>query len=235
MFGLDLFFPSGIKCIFCGRETKDYGICEDCYKALPLITGETCIHCGGKIMGMGLSCLECKNKQFAIDRNYAVMEYRGDIRHAMSSFKEGGKKYFGYAFARLLEDKFKGIDEQVDLIVPVPIGSGRLKTRGYNQSEILCKELISTGKVRTDILLRPNDTLHQTGLDRKHRIANLKGVFKVSDKKLIEGKCILVVDDIYTTGSTLNECATTLKRAGARRVIGLTLCRTPINIDNILK
>lgn len=152
-----------------------------------------------------------------------------------SSFKEDGKKHIGYAFARLIEEKFEDIQEDVDYILPVPIGADRLKMRGYNQSEILCRELISTGKVKYDLLLRPKDTLHQTGLDRKHRMTNLKGAFKVADKKLIKGKCILVVDDIYTTGSTLNECALTLKNAGASKVISLTLCRTPINTSNVIR
>lgn len=235
MFGLDLIFPSEVKCIFCGGETKDYGICEECYATLPFISGDTCHHCGGRIIGQGNSCIECKNKKFYIDHGYAILDYAGDISQKIASFKEKGSKYIGYAFAHLIEEKYNEMNEDVDIIVPVPIGEKRLKERGYNQSEVLCTELIPSGKVKVDILLRPKDTLHQTGLDRKHRETNLKGAFKISDKKLVKDKCILIVDDIYTTGSTINECAKALKEAGAKRVIGLTLCRTPVDRKRLIR
>lgn len=235
MIGLDLLFPSEVKCVFCGRETKDYGICEKCYEKLPFIVGDTCHHCGGKMMGLGEVCVECKSKQFSTDRGYSVLEYSGMVVPRIASFKNNGSKHIGYAFARLIEDKYYDIEEDIDLIVPVPIGEGRLKERGYNQSEILCRELIPTGKVKVDILLRPKDTLHQTGLGRRHRETNLKDAFKISNKKLVKGKCVLIVDDIYTTGSTINECARALKDAGASKVIGLTLCRTPIDKSKIIR
>ena len=91
-----------------------------------------------------------------------------------------------------------------------------------------------TNKVNTTILVRHKDTPHQTGLSRENRLTNLSGAFEVTDKKLIRNKTILLVDDIYTTGSTLNECARTLKKAGASRVISLCLARTPIKLDRVL-
>ena len=89
-------------------------------------------------------------------------------------------------------------------------------------------------KVKTNIIKRIKDTPHQTGLSRDNRKENLLNGFEVLDKVVIKDKTILLIDDIYTTGSTLNECAKILKKHGATRVIGLTLARTPIKPDRVL-
>ena len=231
---LDLFLPKGVKCIFCDMETKDYGICEECYNKLPFIEGNTCHKCGAKMLGDGYVCVECKNKKTFVDRNYAVLNYNDMIKPKVISFKQGGLKYIGDAFANLIREKYNNISENIDIIIPVPISKNRLKSRGFNQTEILCNELQELNKIRTDVLYRPEDTPHQTGLDRKNRLANLKGAFKVKDKKLVEGKSILLIDDIYTTGTTLNECAGVLKSAGATKVYGLVLARAMFRIDKVL-
>lgn len=235
MFGLDLLFPRQVKCIFCNHETSRFGICDNCLEILPKISGKTCFHCGGRMIGGGDSCVECKNKKFYFERCFSVLEYDGEVRNQMSSFKESGRRHIGEAFAHLIEAKFLETNENVDIIIPVPIGADRLKTRGFNQSEVLCGELLEIGKVKTDILLRPQDTPHQTGLDRQHREKNLRGAFKVSDKSLVKGKRIMLVDDIYTTGSTLNECARTLVEAGASGVVAMVLCRTPIRESRLIR
>ena len=110
----------------------------------------------------------------------------------------------------------------------------RRKERGFNQVDVLAKDIASaTGKVNAELLVRTRHTPHQTGLDKANRQDNIKGAFKVMNKSKIKGKTILLVDDIYTTGATINECARTLKSAGAKSVYSLCLCRTPINYDNI--
>lgn len=234
MDALDLFFPRQVKCIFCKRETRVFGICDECYKALPFIEGLICHRCGGMMIGKGNACVECKNRHSAIDRNYAVLEYDDIVKAKVISFKQGRVRYIGETFAHLIQEKYEDILDNIDVIIPVPISESRLKSRGYNQSEILCNELIDTGKVNTTILARPEDTPHQTGLGRKHRLENLKGAFKVTDKKVVKGKTILLVDDIYTTGSTLNECASTLKSAGASKVLGLVLARAKPKMEKVL-
>ena len=234
MDAIDLFFPRQVKCMFCKRETRVYGICDECYKSLPFITGISCHRCGGRMIGKGNVCVECKNRHSALDRNYAVLEYEDVIKGKVNSFKQGGVRYLGETFAYLIQEKYEEIADNIDVIIPVPISDSRRKSRGYNQSEILCNELMDTGKVNVNILTRPEDTPHQTGLGRKNRLENLKDAFKVKDKKSIKRKVVLLVDDIYTTGSTLNECARTLKDAGASKVIGLVLARAKPKIERIL-
>ena len=234
MHPLDLFFPRQVKCMFCGSETKVFGVCDACYKSLPFIKDPACSKCGGSLNTLGSVCVECKNKNSYLDRCYAVFEYTKDIQAKVISFKQGGVKHIGETFAYCIQEKFNNIEEKINLIIPVPISNERRKVRGYNQSEILCNELMDTNKVRLDILVRPSDTPHQTGLDRKHRLKNLKDAFQVIDKSKVVCKTILLVDDIYTTGSTLNECARTLKLAGASRVIGLVLARASYKTDKLL-
>ena len=230
---IDLFFPRQVKCIFCGRETKEYGICEDCYDHLPFVEPPYCVKCGGHVIGKGHVCVECKKKETEIDSCYSVLYDIDDVAKKIVSFKQSGAKYLGESFAYLIEDKFKQINERIDMIIPVPISERRLKERGYNQSEILCNEL-PKDLVKTDVFARIEDTPHQTGLGRSNRLSNLKGAFKVLDKKSIKGNVVLILDDIYTTGSTLNECARTLKSAGAKKVIGLTLARAKPKMEKVL-
>lgn len=234
MFALDLFFPRQVKCIFCGRETKEYGICDSCYENLPFILPPTCHRCGGRMIGKGIVCVECKGRQSTLDRCYSILEYTDEIAKKINTFKQAGVKHIGETFAFLIDEKLQDIEGDIDIIIPVPISESRRKLRGFNQSEILCKEIMESGKVNVSILTRPTDTPHQTGLGRKNRLANLKDAFKVTDKKMIKNKTILLIDDIYTTGSTLNECARTLKDAGASKVIGLTLARAKPKMNKVL-
>ena len=231
---LDLFFPVNCKCMFCNCETPEFGICDKCLSELPFIKSPTCDKCGGENHGRGAVCIECKGREHYFDKTYCVFHYTGDVRDKIVNFKQGGKKYLGYSFAWLVEKKYLEIEENIDIIIPVPINESRLKERGFNQSEVLCEELLPTGKVDNSILIRVNDTPHQTGLSRENREKNLKDCFRLVDSKKIKGKNILIVDDIYTTGSTLNECARLLKIKGANKVIGLCLARAVIDKSRIV-
>jgi ComF family protein len=224
---LDLFFPKDYKCIFCGRETKRCGICEECYKTLPFIGGKVCSICGTGNPNHSNVCIECKGREFSFKRNISICDYDGELRTKIVSFKQEGNKHIGRAFAWLVADKIAEMGIDVDYIIPMPISIERFKERGFNQTEVLC-ELLDKELVRTDILVRVKNTPHQTGLSRENRETNLKAAFQVVDKKVVKGKKVLLIDDIYTTGSTLNESAETLMQAGAKEVYALTLARSPI-------
>lgn len=231
----DLFFPRQVKCIFCNRETSKFGICNICYEQLPFITSPTCAICGGSCKGKTHVCLECKGRKFSFEKCYCALDYRDEVQQKIISFKQGGVLHIGEAFAFIIEELFKNIQEEIDIIIPVPINEARLKERGFNQSEVLCANLDHTQKVDKGILKRTKDTPHQTGLGRQNREDNLEGAFNVEDKQKIKGKTILLVDDIYTTGSTLNECAKTLRKYKPKKIIAMCLARAPIKIDRIFK
>ncbi|MFH1553198.1 MAG: phosphoribosyltransferase family protein [Candidatus Omnitrophota bacterium] len=118
--------------------------------------------------------------------------------------------------------------EAVDLIVPVPLHPSRRHTRGYNQSEIISEALSGrfSAPVCSHALIKTKNTVPQMGLSRKNRIKNLKNSFTVVDRLYLVGKSILLVDDIMTTGATLDTCAVTLLGAGAKEVFAFTLART---------
>ena len=231
---LDLIFPQNVKCIFCSKEVDEYGICKECYEKLPFITGKTCIKCGGK-SGDSSVCIECKNSRHEFEQVFSILEYSGDTKQKILAFKQNKRKNIGVAFSEIVGEYFEKLDISFDVILPVPIHENRLKERGYNQSEILLQRIDNTyGRVYKNIFVRTKDTPHQTGLSKDHRENNLKNAFKVLDKSKIKNKTVLLFDDVYTTGSTFDECAKTLKKCGAFKVYGLCLCRSPIKISKIL-
>jgi len=128
----------------------------------------------------------------------------------------------------LLYETFKELKEPVDLIIPIPLTRKRLLERGFNQSLLLAKELgIRTGlKVKGDILIKVKETPPQTSLGSKERRSNLKGAFFLKEPSLVFGKRVLLVDDVFTTGSTLREAFYVLKQAGAKTVMAVTLARS---------
>lgn len=233
---VDLLFPSNIKCVTCGDETNKIGICEECLKYLTLVPSPSCEICGGENFGSGKVCIECKGRNFIFERNFAVFSYIGDVRNKIIDFKQNSHKAIGEMFSYFILNEYENIlrNINIDVIVPIPISAERLKLRKFNQSEVLCSKLIRDYNVNCNILKRTKDTPHQTGLSRKNREINLKNSFEINDKSLVKNKTILLVDDIYTTGATLNACASILKKAGANKIYTLTLARTPVKKDRIL-
>ena len=233
---VDLFLPRQVKCVVCGDEVDKFGICEKCSRLLTLIPAPTCEICGGENSGKGKVCFECKGRHFNFEKNYSIFSYVNNVRDMVVNFKQNGNKAIGEMFAYFIADKYDEIisKHNVNLIIPVPISDGRLKTRKFNQSEVLCSQISEQNKINNSLLIRTKETPHQTGLSRQNREDNLKASFEVKDKKILKGKNILIVDDIYTTGATLNACAKVLKDAGAKEIITLTLARAVVKKDKII-
>ncbi len=230
---LDILYPNEYRCVFCGKEDGGYGICDKCKAKLPYITGNTCKVCGVNLSS-GDVCIECKSAGHKFEKCFCAMKYAGRPKHALQKFKLAGFKYIGFALSGLLEEYFNSIDIPFDMIIPVPNHPNRLKERKFNHLDIMLDKISkSYGRVYKDILVRVKDTPHQTGLDREHRISNLHSAFKVTDKAKVKHKIILLVDDIFTTGSTLDECAKTLLKAGAYKVFAMCLCRSIIPSSRI--
>lgn len=225
---IDIFFPQNIKCIICGKEDNEYGICDDRYSKLPFIKGIVCKKCGTNVKN-GDVCIECKGNNLEFERTFAIFDYEGKIRRTILDLKQNGEKYLAKPLSIVIVDYLEDLDMKFDMIIPMPIHTARRKERGFNQCELLLEEVKSRfGNVYEDVLIRHKDTPHQTGLNRDNRKNNLQDAFKVKDKSKIKGKTVLVFDDIYTTGTSMNECARTLKKSGAGKVYGLCLARTPI-------
>lgn len=225
----DLLFPN-IHCIVCGEEifTSDtFCICNKCMQKLPFILGNTCEICNRKISGTGKLCEHCKDYQPKyIKCARSIFEYDGEIKNVIFKLKYENKKFLAEMLSKLLYNEFchRKEFENIDLIVPVPIHENRRKQRGYNQSELLCYEFLKTNKVRFNLVKKIKDTPSQTSKNFNERKENVKGAFCITDKSEVKNKNILIIDDIFTSGSTTNEIAKGLHSFGAKSVKVLTLC-----------
>ncbi|OGI95361.1 hypothetical protein A2917_02230 [Candidatus Nomurabacteria bacterium RIFCSPLOWO2_01_FULL_42_17] len=218
---LNIIFP--LKCIVCGENGKDF-------------------------------CLECLSDAPPAQREsekwiFPIYDYRHPpIKKALWLLKYKGKKRLANIFAEVLYEKI--LEELADLsvmenfknalLIPIPLSKKRRRERGYNQAELICKELIKLNHLRysvdgksnfsleNNILIKPRETEHQARIhNRKERLKNIVGSFSIknveTNANLLKNRNIILIDDITTTGATLNEARKTLKNAGARKIIAFTI------------
>lgn len=218
---LHIIYPP--NCVFCTEALEadevDDMICEACKREIKVISAPVCENCGRKILVKG-KCSSCNSERRSFDSGLAVYIYEGRVRESILRFKRNKgyvyKEFFGRRMAELATDKIKG----ADYICAVPNSKRKKREKGYNQAELLAKELSKElGSEYIDCLSRDIDTPEQSSLKQSERKGNVKGVFSFKGKISIKGKTLVLVDDILTTGSTANECARVLKKAGAREVI----------------
>ncbi len=208
-----------IFCPACSDQIKfiEGGICPICGTTYPNSPAESHL-CG--------DCLENKT-YFSYAR--AIFSYESFILNAIHQFKYKRDLSIGEMLASFMADfSFPDIDfTDYSLIIPVPLHIKRLRKRGFNQSLVLARAVEHKRQIPVNfsVLKRHKFTLTQTGSNRNERKENIKGAFEVTNKKKIDGKNIILIDDVYTTGATINECAKTLIKAGAQKVAVLTLAR----------
>lgn len=225
---LNLLYCNNIKCIACSDELdeeNEFCLCEECLNKLTF-NNNFCQVCGTPINDMGVVCNHCKEHKY--DFNYArsVFIYQGRIVNLIHNLKYNNARYLKEPLSNLMLKYLTEHSEfsDIDFVVPVPLSAKRQKWRGYNQSELLLYSFPKNNvEVRTDIIKRVINTECQTDKTREERLKNLENAFAVENKLDVKGKNIVVVDDVFTTGTTINECAKVLKKAGANKVIGFTL------------
>jgi len=217
-----------INCGVCISET-DSCLCRDCWDSLLISTGaDYCLRCGRDAGKYGLiagSCPNCQGKEILFDRIARAGIYEHTLRKMILSFKNGRTEIdtiLGFLANSALQGG--GFLDDVELFVPVPLHWTRRLIRGYNQSHVLVKKLKrGTAKVSTD-LVRIRRTKSQPAMaSAAARERNVAGAFAVRFGHNFAGRTICLIDDIKTTGATLNECAKTLKSAGALKVFALVL------------
>jgi len=232
----NLIFPDSYSCFICGCDIFDnpYFICENCRKELPYMQDNICLHCGIPLVSDGYYCKRCKGRKFWYERALSPFCYKNHISKLVVDLKYNNKKFNAKCLAKFMADCYIKNKFVVDFIVPVPTCEKRLKERGYNQTLLISEELSKLIKVevKSDTLKRIKETPSQTDLDYSERQINLKDAFKVYKVNKIKNKSILIIDDVFTTGATINECARTLKLAGAKNVYALTFAHTKLE-ENI--
>jgi ComF family protein len=231
---LNLIFPP--ICPICKTllvsKAKNAIICPDCHKAIRPVRPPYCPCCGLPYPSgdkKGHLCAPClkERRYFEVHRTCAL--YEGALKEAIHRFKYGGVLPLVTVFGDLLHSAFRSLtrDYPVDLLVPVPLHIRRLRERGFNQALLLVKELSKrTGIPYAERALKKiKDTPFQITLKKRERKKNLRRAFQVKDRETIKGKAVMLVDDVYTTGTTVNECSRALRMAGAERVAVLTVAR----------
>lgn len=181
-------------------------------------------------MGQGVICKDCISETPEFDNLKYIFSYDDYTGKIIKKFKYSDATYLSKYLVNLLYSKANFFDERIDIITSVPITAKKLRTRKYNQSAILAKYLARRLNVKynNQLLLKVKETDVQAGLNKKERQKNLKDAFILNPKyqNQITGKNILIVDDVYTTGTTMNECAKTIKQTNADcKIFGLVLAR----------
>ena len=215
-------------CPFCGKVNRK-GICPVCKKRVKkLIVGQpVCMKCGKPVRKTEQEyCLDCMNTEHYFNRGRALWLHRPPVNHSIYQFKYHNQRAFGKYYAEEMMRQFSSVicEWNPDLIIPIPLHYKRRRKRGYNQAYILAKELgkLSGVPVEEKILQRIKYTNPQKKLDHKTRKSNLHNAFRVI--KDIRGvRNVVIVDDIYTTGNTIDEAAKKLKEAGVENVYFLTV------------
>jgi ComF family protein len=207
--------------------------CERCLGQVELIQPPVCRRCGCPIRHDGL-CSQCEQAPSSLDGVLAAAVFAGPLRQAVHALKYENIASLATPLASIMAGAWRrGSLPQTDLILPVPLHTRRQAERGYNQSTLLARSLgHSVGvPVNEHILVRQRATRPQVGLDQSARQRNVAGAFACQGR--VAGKTLVVLDDVCTTGATLEACADSLRAAGAASVWGFTLARARWGADQI--
>lgn len=195
--------------------------------------------------GMSIRCGLCQRIEQPFERAVAYGSYDGGLRELIHLLKYASVRPATSILGRMLAEAISEIEPAFGgesiAVVPVPMYRGKLRQREFNQAEVIARSALKLFPADTrlqlqpEILKRKRETQSQTGLTRHQRRENVRGAFEVSNLDAVKGREILVVDDVYTTGATVSECARVLRRAGASKVWVATVARTLKNVEERLE
>lgn len=241
---LDLLYPKDLYCICCGKIidwSRTYRLCDDCMKNIKWNTGRVCEKCGKRLSENNPRdiCFDCASNEHEFRKGYSCAEYGTHERYIVMGFKYGNKLHVGETIGEMLTDRMQSLigKEELrtayDLLVPVPISHRKELVRGFNQSQLIAAHFAAKShlslrngtnngsKVKLiEPLVRTKETSAMKGLNPTERKENIRGSFAVKPdyKEKIRGADCLIIDDIYTTGATIDEISATLYGLGAKNV-----------------
>jgi competence protein ComFC len=228
-----IFFPS--FCELCSsllESPRERVICHSCWKSIRTSYHSYCLCCGRFFEALEESrlCQACLEKRPSFSHHRSCGKYKGKLRDIILLYKYRKFKVLGKDLAHFV-DRALGREEEiwwkVDAIIPVPLHPKRKKERGFNQAQIIGKELARMKgiELRDQLLVKTKNVPPQTSLRVEERAENVSGAFAIADRGKIKGKVVLLVDDVYTTGSTIRECSSVLKKDGVKEVRALTVAQ----------
>jgi ComF family protein len=238
-------FPS--DCRLCGNPLLNISrlpVCDECLSAMRPISGMFCAICGERVAGPyalvenqgEVRCGLCRRSQPAYVKATAYGSYEGGLRELIHLLKYEQVRPAANVLGRMLAEAIADLQPLFAsgnaIIVPVPLHARKLRQRGFNQSELILRAAVklmpaeNRPQLSSGALERTRETQSQIGLSRHQRRENMRGAFAVSSPEQIAGREVLLVDDVFTTGTTVSECARVLRRAGASKVFVATVART---------
>ncbi len=231
----NLFFPPAFTCSFCGREV--FGgktVCEECEKTLPYNSGSICEKCGRKTLNPVSYCDNCAGKELHFDIARSAYVYKPPISQAIQRLKYENSRYLAREFAKEMAKTYYKTFMVCDGIVCVPMTERHRKKRGYNQSALIAVALSEELDLPffEDVIQKKRETKSQVGLTQKERIINLSGSFSIKNRSMIEGKRLILTDDVLTTGTTAEFISEKLVNAGAASVFVLTVSSVDFKSKN---
>ena len=219
------------RCLGCGEIVDEPdSLCGRCWARITFFAQPWCVLCGAPFahpMDEDALCADCARQRWTWDQARAVLRYDRNSRHLVLGLKHGDRTHVAGAFGRWMHRAGTDVLAGADLLVPVPLHWTRLFQRRYNQAALLAQAIRAAGgpQVAADWLVRRRRTPSQGHLGAAARERNVRGAFAVRRSRDLAGKRVVIVDDVMTTGATVEECARVLKRAGAAFVGVLTLAR----------
>ena len=220
---INLFFPT--VCALCGKLGPM--ICTDCLSQFARVSEPHCHRCGHTLIHAANACGNCLSPDFNLSQVRTTLVYREPVTNVIHALKYKGLFALSKPLAQLMVDSWPNWDESPELLIPIPLHPQRKKQRGFNQSELLAdvvgqKENIPIAR---DALKRVKNTAPQIGLSPKERQENVRDAF-AADPNVVKGKRILLMDDVFTTGSTMKAAAKELLASGTTSVSAYCLAGT---------
>jgi ComF family protein len=215
-------FPTA--CASCGKLGPM--ICSPCQSRFCAIESPICLRCGRPSTKVVVTCLSCRGEEFNLIQSRACFKYSEPLESVIKQFKYGGLHALAKPLGLLMAQKWPDWAQYPDMIVPIPLHVRRLRNRGFNQAQLLACQIgpVVGLEVNNHALRRERRTRPQVDLSPSERKKNVRRAFS-AEPKAVKGKSILLIDDVFTTGATLNSAAGTLLQAGAHAVSAYCLAR----------
>ncbi|MDF2592418.1 MAG: ComF family protein [Clostridia bacterium] len=222
---LGILYPKRTKCCICGREARE-AVCSSCLSLLEYIEGRVCLKCGKGIEDEydPSVCPDCKRENKNFDMAFSCFQYKDMGKTIVHKLKYENCKEISYTLGRLMYQKIVDEGIKLDAVVPVPIHESKKAIRGFNQAQLIAEEIaVGLGIPLWDCIIRTKATTDQFKLDKVSRSMNVHDAFCINVLyNNVSERNILLVDDVYTTGSTADECSRILRQQGVQRIFVIT-------------
>ncbi len=215
-------------CLLCNNplytETGEHTLlCGNCFALLKPITGKRCRTCGTPLISEDITCMRCRNRDFSFSNNYSLFTYDGMIKELLYQYKFNNEKHLSAVFSELIY-KYLSINCQDRFtLVPAPSRKSGKRRRGWGHVEIIARILKNHYKVPTLFCLKRKGETTQKTLNYEGRLTNLNGKIYIKKNSIVLPENIIILDDIFTTGATVEQCSKVLRNGGAKEIRSLTL------------